>query len=111
MIKAQLTYKLWVFGAAALDAISNVENDQAIAPIGEIGQSVFDLQIMQVTTNDFTIAINGSNRGRYCAGNFPTGHFFRMLYISEINYAHRARRVIRQVHIMPVDERAMDASS
>src|SRR6185295_359288 len=110
MIKAQLADELRVLRAATLHAVAHVENYQTIAPIGEIRQTIFDLYIMQVATNDFPVALSGGNRRRNLTGNLPARYFFRMLHIGEINHAHGTRGVIRQVHIMTLDKRAMHAA-
>ena len=88
VVKMQLTYQLRMFRAASLHAVANVENHQAVAPIGEISETIFDLQIMQVATNKFAVAARRGYRCRYCASDFPTRHFFRMLHVREINHAH-----------------------
>ncbi len=88
MIKAQLADELRVLRAATLQAIAHVENYQAIAPISEISQTIFDLHIMQVATNNFPFALSSGNRGRYRAGKLPARYFFRMLYIGEVNHTH-----------------------
>ncbi len=52
MIKAKLADELRVFRTAAFHPVADVENDQSVAPVGEIGQAVFDLQIVQIAPAD-----------------------------------------------------------
>src|SRR5258705_8196242 len=85
MIKAQLADELRVLRAATLHAIAHVENYQAVAPIGEIRQTIFDLYIMQVATDNFPVALSGGNRRRYLTGELPARYFFRMLRIGKVN--------------------------
>ena len=110
VIEAQLAYELRMFRTPALDAFAHIENHQPIAPVSEIRQTVDHLQIVQVTTNHFRVSRTGCNRGRYFIGNFPTRHFLRIPDVGEINNAHRAGGVIRQVDVVTIDKRTMNSA-
>src|SRR6185503_13122186 len=110
MIKTQLADELRMLRATPFNTFAHIQNYQSIAPVGKVGQAIFDLKIMQVATNNLALTGAGRNRCRYLIRNFPTSHFFRMLHIGEINNPHGTRSVVSEVNVMPVDERAVNAT-
>jgi len=43
-----------MFRTSILNAVADIEYHQPIAPVSEIGQAIFDLQVMQIPPDNFT---------------------------------------------------------
>src|SRR6267143_96419 len=99
-----------MFGAASLDAFANVKNYQTIAPVSEISEAILDLQIVEVTTDNFAIAATGCNCCSHLARDFPARYFFRILHVGKIDNTHRTSRIVGQVNIVTVDKSTMNAA-
>ena len=52
MIKTQLADKLRILRTAAFHSRADVENDQAIVPVSEICQTIFNLKIVNIASGD-----------------------------------------------------------
>jgi hypothetical protein len=87
MIKSQLAHQLGLLRTAAFNAFADVKNHEAIAPVSEIRETIFDLQVVQVTSAD-VVAFGGANRCRHFIGNFPARHFFRILDVGKTDHTH-----------------------
>src|ERR1700730_16652335 len=98
-----------MLGAATFQSCADIQNYQAIVPIGEISQTVLHIEIVQVTAN-YLFAFLGTNRGSRWILSLPAGDFLRVLYVTKIDYTHRSRRVIGQVNVVTVDKRAVHAA-
>ena len=65
-----------MLGAAAFNAVADVENDHAIAPVGEIGETVLYVQIVEIASR-----FRGAHRpGDGLGGgifSLPARYFFR----------------------------------
>src|SRR5687768_9702974 len=87
VIKTQLTDKLWVFRAAALDAGADVKNHQAVVPISEISQAILHLEIVQITPGG-RLGFFSTNESGVLRFGLPTRDLLRILYVREIDDAH-----------------------
>src|SRR5947209_7575670 len=106
VIETELADELRVLGTAAFQSRSYIEDHQPIVPVSEICKTVFDVQVMEVTPGNL-FAFFGANRAGHLTLDLPACDFFRVLYVAEIDYPHRAGRVVSQVNIMAVDECAV----
>src|SRR5436190_19571472 len=91
VVEVKLTYQLGFFRAATLDSVAHIQNDQAIAPVSQIRQTVLHLQVVQVA------AVNGNSFfGLQAVGDvilyFPARDLFRIFDVGEIDDAHRSGR-------------------
>ena len=57
VIKTKLAHKLRFLRAAAFDAVADIQNDQSVSPVSEIGQTVLYLQVMQIATVNLFVAL------------------------------------------------------
>ena len=105
MIEVILAYELGIFGTSSCHAIADVENDQSIAPVGEISETVFDLQIVEITAagHRSLFGVNADDGGIL---RFPASHLFGMFRILEIDNAQRSRRVVGDVDVVSINVRA-----
>src|SRR4030081_3489790 len=107
MVETQLADKFRMLGAASPDPFAYIQNHQTIAPVSEISEPILDLQIVEVTADNFPIA---TGRGYHCGhltGNFPPRHFLRILHIGKVDNAHGTCGIVGQVNKMTVNKSAV----
>src|SRR5580704_18292566 len=110
VIEAILADQFGIFRAAAAHAVTHVEDDQAIAPVSQISQAIFYLQVVQITS--------AGHRSHFCVQGddgrilgLPACNFFGMFGVLKINDAQRAGGVVSQIYVVPVDVRAVHAAA
>src|SRR3989454_10365968 len=95
VIKTKLADQLRMLGTAALQTCADIENDQAIMPVSEIGETVLNIEIVQVTTNHL-VTFLGTNRFGGWIFSLPARNLLRIFHVGKIDHAHRAGRVVSQ---------------
>src|SRR5262245_16365744 len=88
VIETQLADEPRVFRAAAFDAAADIEYHQAVTPVCEISQSVFNLNVVQVTSFRELSAGDTALDFRPTSFGLPPRDLFRILHVLEIDYAH-----------------------
>ena len=109
VIKTKLADELRMLGTAAFQPRANIQNYQAVMPVSEISQPVFDVEIVQVAANHF-FALLGANRGSGWILSLPARDFFWIFHVGKIDHAHRSGRVVGQVNVVAVDKGAVHAA-
>src|SRR3984893_18048020 len=100
-----------MFGAAALEAIAHIENDDAVAPVSEIGETILDLQIVQITTGGRdAFAFRQSDLHLAGAFDLPARNLLGIFYVGEIDDPHGAGCIVGEVDVMGIDVGTMDAA-
>src|SRR6266545_105834 len=96
MIETKLAHELRFLRRSPFNAVPHIENNQPI----------FHLQVMQISpTYFFTfLCLNSSDNWTL---NLPTTNLFRIFHVGEIDDAHGAGSVVRQVNVMAVNEGTM----
>src|SRR6202790_2288899 len=105
--------ELRMFGTPAFDAVTNIENYGAIAPVSEIRQPVDDLHVVEIAArHGEAAAFFLGNRNAHLPGTFhlPSRHFLGIFHVCEIDHAQGAGGVVGEIHIVRVDVGAVDAA-
>jgi len=115
VIKMIAGNQLRMLRAAALDAVADIEDDDAVAPISKIGETVDDLKIVKITASHGETAARFGGNGnlhRSLAGIFklPASHFLWIFHIGEIDDAHGASSVVGEIDVMRIDVRTVHAA-
>src|SRR6202011_554190 len=92
----------------APDAVTDVEDYKAIAPVGEIDKPIHHLEVMEETAAR-KHAVNGLD-GDGSGVGLPARYFFRVLGILKVDDAQGAGGVVIQVDIVSVDVGAVDSA-
>src|ERR1700726_880775 len=106
MIKFVLRHKLRMLRAAAFHSISYVEDNKAITPVSKVCKAILHVQIVKIASVRHRSHGTGNHRSRWVL-NLPARHFLGILRILKIDYAQRACRIVGNVHVVRVDERAV----
>src|SRR5215216_2029889 len=93
VIETQLTNGLRMLGTSAFQSRADVENHQAITPVSEICQTIFDVKIMNVTSGYLFAFLRADHAGKRIL-SLPSCYFFGVLNVFEIDHAHRAGGVV-----------------
>ena len=93
----ELHDELGALGTAALHAVADIEDHQAVVPIGEGGEPVAHVDVVQ----------RAAGLG---ALDLPARDLFGMVRIADVDHPHRARRVVGQVHVAAIHVGAVHAA-
>src|SRR5262245_22735147 len=88
VIETQLADEPRVFRAAAFDAVADIEDHQAVTPVREISQSVFNLNVVQITSFLELSTCDTAGDFRPTSFGLPSRNLFRILHVLEIDHAH-----------------------
>ena len=81
-----LRNELRVLGAPAAHAVADIENDEPVVPVAEVGQAILHVDVVQHPAGG-------------AAGRFPARHLLRGHRVADVDDAHRAGGVVGQVHV------------
>src|SRR4029079_17107852 len=87
VIETKLTDELRMFRTAALDARADIQDHYAVMPIGEISQTIFDVEIVQVAAGDL-FTLFGADGADDRILSLPAGDLFRIFHVGEIDHSH-----------------------
>src|SRR5690348_7339201 len=109
MIEVILGDELGILRAAAGHPVAHIENHETIAPVGEIGEAVLYLQVVQITSarHGSDLGVDGDDGGIF---GLPAGDFLGMFHVLKIDDAQRAGRIVGNVGVMSVNVGAVDAA-
>src|SRR4030095_6176575 len=93
MIEPKLTNELRPLGTTTLQTRSDVKNNQAIVPVSKICQSIFHLQVMQITSGYLFAFLCANHAGHRILG-LPACYFFGVLGVGKIDHPHGAGCVV-----------------
>src|SRR5271167_2190865 len=110
MVEVVLADQLGILRAASGHAVTDIEDDQSITPVREIGETVFHLQVVQITPAGHR-AVLGFHADGGGILRLPARDFFRMFHILKINHAHRARGIVGEIHVVTIDVGAVHAAA
>ena len=81
-----LQYELRMLRRAALDPAADIEDDEAIVPVRQRGETVPHVDVVEHASGLRTL-------------HLPARHLPGVVRVAEIDHPHRPRRVIREVHV------------
>src|SRR5580704_6713268 len=102
-----------MLGTSAFDAVANIEDHDAIAPVRQVGEPIEHLHVVKVAADHGESATGFlRNRDAHLGGTFylPTRHFFGIFHVGEIDNAQRAGGIVGEIDVMSVDVGAMHAA-
>ena len=83
-IVLELRDQLGRFGAAALDAVADVQDDQPVVPVAEVRQAVRHRDVVDIAPGLGLLGL-------------PPRHFLRLGGVADVDDPHRARGVVGEV--------------
>ena len=89
--------QLRVLRAAALHPVPDVEDHQPVVPIAQIGQPILHVDVVDVIP-------------RLAGRRLPARHLPRLIGIADVDHPERAGRIVGEIDVAPVDERAVHAA-
>src|SRR2546422_4714985 len=92
-----LQHELRILRRSTLHAVADVQDDEAVVPVGQGRESVPDVDVMQ-------------HPSRFGALYLPAGHLLRVVGVADVDDPHGAGRVVGQVDVALVDVGAVDAT-
>src|SRR5580692_6641904 len=102
-----------MFGTSALDAVANVKDHHAIAPVRQVGEPIEHLNVVKVAADHGESAAGFlRNRNAHLRGTLylPTRHFLGIFHVGEIDNAKRAGGIVGEIHVVSVDVGAVHAA-
>ena len=106
VIEVILADQFGILRTTSSHAVADVEDDQPVAPVGEVCNAIFDLQVVQIATTRHRSHL-GIQRDHRRVFHLEPRNLLGMLRVLKINDAQRARRIVGKIHVMTVDVSAV----
>src|SRR5262249_27365260 len=104
IVEMNLTDELRVRRAAAANPRADVENDETVAPIAHVQQTVLRIDIVEIPSADLVASFRYFDCARERLVHLPSRDFPRIVHLGEVDNAQRAGGIVSQVDIVSVDK-------